>query len=227
VQLRGFRFELGRSKATTSDIPVHIVRSGSTKNIAGFNAEINEIMQKLKSRGVGDLDLLGQLFHVYTACCTNETPFYRYIEGLENRYIDGDISLSTKTLMEKAETKYEELKDRNKFEASNHKGLQTSEADVVALPVQFTKQRRSARTPDWMTQRPTDGTLTKEAKGKTYNWCEGDSGRNHAPKWVIHHPRECKGRKTSNNSGTNVPTSPNNGQGPTWTTSMVSALQAE
>jgi hypothetical protein len=30
-------------------------------NIAGFNAEINEIMQKLQSRCVGSLDLLGQL----------------------------------------------------------------------------------------------------------------------------------------------------------------------
>jgi hypothetical protein len=71
-------------------------------NIAEFNAEINEIMQKLQSRGVGVLDLLGQLFHVYTACCTNETPFYRYIEGLENQYIDGDITRTTKMLMEKS-----------------------------------------------------------------------------------------------------------------------------
>jgi hypothetical protein len=36
--------------------------------------------------------------------------------------------------MEKAEVKYEELKDRNKFEASNNKGLKASEVDVVALP---------------------------------------------------------------------------------------------
>jgi hypothetical protein len=106
--------------------------------IAEFKAEINEIMQKLQSRGVGALDLLGQLFHVYTACCTNETPFFRYVEGLGNRYIDGDITRTTKMLMEKAETKYEELKDQNKFETGNNKGLQASEADVVALPVQFT-----------------------------------------------------------------------------------------
>jgi lipoate synthase len=30
-------------------------------NIAEFNAEVNETMQKLQSRGVGDLVLLGQL----------------------------------------------------------------------------------------------------------------------------------------------------------------------
>jgi hypothetical protein len=195
--------------------------------IAEFNYEINEIMEKLQSCSVGALDLLGQLFHVYFACCANETTFYRYIEGLENRYIDGDITLTTKMLMEKAETKYKELKDRNKFETGNNKGLKASEADVMALPVEFTNQRRSARTPEWMPKRPTDGKLIKEANGKTYHWCEGDSGKDHATKWVIHQPSECKGHKKSNDSHINIPTSQNNGHGPTWTTSMVSALQAE
>jgi hypothetical protein len=35
---------------------------------------------------------------------------------LENRDNDGDISLSTKSLMDKAETEYEELKDKVKVQ---------------------------------------------------------------------------------------------------------------
>jgi hypothetical protein len=130
--------------------------------------------------------------------------------------------------MEKAEVKYEELKDRNKFEASNNKGLKASEVDVVALPAAFTKQRRSTRTSEWMTKKPTDGNLTKEANGKTYHWCEGDSRKNHAPKWVIHHPSECKGRPKSR-SQDQPTTTPATQQvsGPTWTTSMIAALQAD
>jgi hypothetical protein len=56
-------------------------------NITAFNAEIKELMQKLQSRGKNaeDLDLTPQLLVTYMACGTNETPFYRYIESLENK----------------------------------------------------------------------------------------------------------------------------------------------
>jgi hypothetical protein len=52
------------------------------------------------------------------ACGTSDTPFYRYIENLDNRNNDGDIILTTKMLMDKAEVKYEEIKDKNKFQST-------------------------------------------------------------------------------------------------------------
>jgi hypothetical protein len=90
-------------------------------NITEFNAEVMETLRKLQSRGKGgstEIDLLPQLFVAYASCGSSDTPFHRYIEHLENRHNDGDITLSTKSLMDKAETKYEELKDKVKF--TNH-----------------------------------------------------------------------------------------------------------
>jgi hypothetical protein len=153
-------------------------------NITEFNAEINELLQKLQSRGknADDLDLTPQLLVTYMACGTSDTPFYRYIEGLDNKNNDGDILLTTKMLMDKAEVKYEELLDKTKFETKFAKGLQDKGDDIVALKAELAalkkgsnmrNGRRSGRSlPDWITNRPTDGTLTKEVNGKMYNWCE-------------------------------------------------------
>jgi hypothetical protein len=82
------------------------------------------------------------------ACGTNDTPFYRYIESLENKNNDGDIDLTTKGLMEKAETKYEELEEKNKFLSKGTKGLQESGDDIVALraEIEELKTRGTTRT---------------------------------------------------------------------------------
>jgi hypothetical protein len=138
-------------------------------NITAFNTEVNEIMRKLQSRGKSceDLDLIPQLLVTYMACGTNDTPFYRYIESLENKNNDGDIDLTTKGLMEKAETKYEELKDKNKFLSKSIKGLQESGDDIVALRAEIeeiktrgitrTSRRTGRSLPDWVTKKPTNG----------------------------------------------------------------------
>jgi hypothetical protein len=195
-------------------------------------------MQKLHSRGKNaeDLDLTPQLLVTYMACGTNDTPFYRYIESLENKSNDGDINLTTKVLMDKAETKYEELKDKNKFNANHTPSLQEKGDDIVALQAQIAElkklgnpraNRRSSRgLPEWVTKKPTDDKVTKEMNGKTYHWCEGDSGKNHSPKWVIHKPSECTHlKKTPQNT-------PDDRQkettaAPTWSTSMLATLQAD
>jgi hypothetical protein len=208
------------------------IMASHNNNITAFNAEINEIIQKLQSRGKGgadDLDLLSQLFVTYMSCGSSDTPFYRYIESLENKYIDGDITLTTKVLMDKAELKYEELKDKMKFTAANDKSPKANEGDIVALRAEtVSKQRR--RLPDWMTQKPTDGKLTKAVNGKSYHWCDGNTGKHHTPKWVIHHPSACVNQKKPLANGQetqNVHATQKGEAAPTWTTSMYAALQAE
>jgi hypothetical protein len=100
-------------------------------------------MQKLQSRGKAaeDLDLTPQLLVTYMACGTNETPFYRYIESLENKNNDGDIDLTTKLLMDKAETKYEELKDKNKFSTRSTNFLEKGD-EIVAMQSQIAELKK-------------------------------------------------------------------------------------
>lgn len=216
------------------------IMASHSNNITVFNAEVNETLQKLQSRGksgANELDLIPQLFRTYMSCCTSDTPFYRYIEGLENKHNDRDITLTTKMLMDKAETKYEELKDKAKFTSGPGKGLMDNESDVVALRAEIAelkglvavskkhgtppeKSYSRRNTPEWVTEKPSDGKLIKTVKGKTYHWCDGDNGKNHAPKWVIHKPSECTDlKKTASQVKSQSET-------PGWTTAMIAALQA-
>jgi hypothetical protein len=153
-----------------------------------------------------------------------------YILGIngENKNNDGDIDLTTKLLMDKAETKYEELKDKNKFSTSNTNMQEKGDEIVVSQIAELKKRgnprasRRSGRgLPDWITKKPTDGQLSKEMNGKKYHWCEGDSGKNHSPKWVIHLPSECTHRKKA--STPTLDEQHKEPTVPTWTTSMLAA----
>jgi hypothetical protein len=184
------------------------IMASHSNNITEFNAEVMETPRKLQSRGKGgstEIDLLPQLFVAYASCYSSETPFHRYIENLEIRHNDGDITLSTKSLMDKAETKYEELKDKVKFNNDIGLGNKEGEGEIMALKAEIAKlKRRDAassikgslrgndnnhyrgrptnHTNDWATTRPTDGCLEKVVGGKNYHWCEGNAGRNHPPK---------------------------------------------
>jgi hypothetical protein len=111
------------------------IMAAHSNNITAFNAEVDEIIQKLEARGKGgnDLDLTPQLFTTYLGCATSDAPFYRYIENLENSYNEGSINLTTKTLMEKAETKYEEIKDKAKLAVGGGKARLEGDHDIVAL----------------------------------------------------------------------------------------------
>jgi hypothetical protein len=126
------------------------IMASHSNNITEFNAEVMETPRKLQSRG----------------------PFHRYIENLENRHNDGDITLSTKSLMDKAETKYEELKDKAKFNNDIGLGNKEGEGEIMAMKAEIAKLkwrdaassyrgRPSYHTNDWATTRPTDGCLEK------------------------------------------------------------------
>jgi hypothetical protein len=74
---------------------------------------------------------------------------------------------------------------------------------------------------------PTDGSLEKVVGGKNYHWCEGNVGRNHPPKWVIHKPSDCTNLKktTSINRDYGDAKQRNAVTAPSWSTSMIAALQ--
>jgi hypothetical protein len=58
-----------------------------------------------------------------------------------NKNNDGDIDLTTKLLMDKAETQYEELKDKNKFSTSNT-NMQEKGDEIVALQAQIAELKK-------------------------------------------------------------------------------------
>jgi hypothetical protein len=238
----------------TTGLPNIMASHGN--NITEFNAEVMETLRKLQSRGKGgstEIDLLPQLFVAYSSCGSPDTPIHRYIEHLENRHNDGDITLSTKSLMDKAETKYEELKDKVKFTHNDNSmgmGNKESEGEIMALKAEIEKLKRrdlasgirgplrgndqnhhrgrqTYHTNDWATTKPTDGSLEKLVNGKTYHWCEGNSGRHHPPKWVIHKPSECTNLKktSSTNRDYGNTTQRSAVNTPSWSTSMIAALQ--
>ena len=87
-------------------------------NIADFNKYIQSIGNALCARGEDMGNLLPSLFTTYTDCISDNGPFTRYIETLENHYNDGTINLKWKDNMDNEKVKYNKLKDKIKFNGS-------------------------------------------------------------------------------------------------------------
>jgi hypothetical protein len=227
------------------------IMASHSNNITEFNAEVMETLRKLQSRGNGgstEIDLLPSYLSLTRRAVHLIPPS---IEHLEDQHNNGDITLSTKSLMDKAETKYEELKDKVKFNNDNSRGIKEGEGENMALKAEIAKlKRRDAasgikgslrgndhnnhrgrqthHSNDWATTRPTDGSSEKVVGGENYHWCEGNAGRNHPPKWVIHKPSDCTNlrKTTSINRDYGDATQRNAVNAPSWSTSMIAALQA-
>ena len=71
-------------------------------NIADFNKYIQSIGNALCARGEDMGNLLPSLFTTYTDCISDNGPFTRYIEMLENQYNDGTQKLEPKDIMDKS-----------------------------------------------------------------------------------------------------------------------------
>jgi len=135
-----------------------------------------------------------------------EGKFGRYIENLNNNYINGTIKLSDTVLMTKAEAKYKELCKDDQFEIANKKDdtIMALQTKVEALSSELTTKKKSndggrssekealKKVPSWMNKAPKSReSKTKTKDGKTYHWCNGYGA--HKPRWVIHKVEKCRG----------------------------------
>ena len=184
----------------TSGLPDIMAKEGG--NIRSFNQQVLSIIRRVKRRGTDPGSILPQLLRVYTSVDDKNGKFARYIENLNNNYIDGTINLDDTVLMTKAEAKYEELVEDDQYEIANQKDdtIMALQTQVEALSTELTTKKKSneggkgtaKKVPDWMNKAPKSGeSKTKSKDGKTYHWCDGYGV--HKPRWVIHKVEKCRG----------------------------------
>jgi hypothetical protein len=180
-------------------------------NVKSFNQEVKSVIRRVKRRGTDPGSILPQLLRVYMTIDDKGGKFARYIENLNNNYIDGTTNLDDTVLMTKAEAKYEELVEDDQFEVKNEKDdtILALQTQVLALSTEVSSlkkpngsggdggsqkdtKRRQKGVPAWMSKPPRDGeSKSKKVNGKDYNWCEGYGS--HEPRWVIHKVEKCRG----------------------------------
>jgi hypothetical protein len=120
------------------------IMNANANNIMTFNTEIREIQQKLRAQGEDPSNIIPQLFAVYQGCEGEETAFFRFVEYLENDYNNGSVLTAT-DLMYKAEEKYKEIKERQRYTTGKDKP-----SDLVALQTKveaLTKHLKDKKSP--------------------------------------------------------------------------------
>ena len=217
------------------------IMNAHANNIVAFNTEVREIQRQLRARGQDASDIIPQLFSVYSGCEGEETAFSRFMEYMENDYSNGNF-VDAEHLMFKAEEKYKELKERQKYTTGKDKP-----SDLVALQTKFEelakkvknqkttggsdgKQEKTTAPRDdsknqWMYKKPTGNEpTTKTVNEKEYHWCNGNGA--HKPKWVRHKPSECRGNESGTSTGEeSKDEEPNGGSGAGgWSAAMQATL---
>ena len=228
----------------TAELPKVMAEHGN--NVKDFNNDIRETIKRLQASNAAPGNILPQLLKVYKNCDSPGSEFSFYIRQLENSYNDGSVPLTDKTMMAFAQKKYEEL-----VEAKTYTGKSEEDKAIIALEAkveQLNKQlkenssssgntsnssnsgnstgnsNRQKNIPKWITTAPKDGESRKKTvNGKTYHWCTG--GTSHKPKWVIHEPKDCKGKGTEAESDNKDKSSEESSSGSEksvkWSTAML------
>ena len=88
-------------------------------NITYFNKEIRCVENALCAHEEDLGKLLTQIFTTYADCSQDNGPFIHYIEMPENQYNYRTLKWEYKDLMDKAEVKYNDLKDTLKFKGNS------------------------------------------------------------------------------------------------------------
>ncbi len=225
----------------TAQLPA--IMTAHANNIMTFNTEVRETQRALRSRGKDPSNIIPQLFAVYQGCEGEDTAFFRFIEYMENEY-NGGLAMDAEHLMFKAEEKYKELKERQKYTTGKGKP-----SDLVALQTKFddlARQVKNQKVPggdgkkgkgsgyddskdQWMLKKPSGGEpSTKMVNEKAYHWCDGNGA--HKPKWVRHLPSECRGKardtKPDGESKKTEQPSGDSGAGG-WTAAMQALIDEE
>ena len=95
-----------------------------------FNNEINSYIQQLSSNGETSVDVFAHVSRAYKNVKDDE--FKRYMNSVIDNHNDGTRTITYTGLMDKAKTKYEELKQEGIWLKRSH-----TEEDLVALTAQL------------------------------------------------------------------------------------------
>jgi hypothetical protein len=216
----------------TSGLPALMASHGN--NIKAFNEEVKHIIKRVTARGGQPGSLVPQLFDVFTSVEDGDGHFGRYLEHIQDDYCDGKLRLTNEQLMAKAQVKYEELVEKNKFKAGPKKEdaimslaaevksqMEAMEAKLDDIGKNGTPAKKKGggnprkkgkfKKEPWMLVAPKDGEpLDMERDGLDWHWCTGHG--HHDPMWSRHTREKCRGllKKQENeakNEGSKTPKS--------------------
>ena len=211
-----------KTNATTTTIRLkiadtHLIIAEHEFNIDSFNTELNAYVQQLAANGNQTEDLFAHLTRAYRT--VPDKQFHAYIMVQINSHNDGTNEIDATQLMDRAKTKYDELKEANTWMQKDE-----TEQQLVALTAQLQqvqsknrqlqkklkgdkpkgkdKAKSNKANSDnkwaWKDRKPPAGSPhTKTFEGRDYHWCPFHE------KWTIHKPEDCrlnlanKGKKTS------------------------------
>ena len=181
-------------------------------NVDAFNAEIETYIKKLAANGETTEDLFAHLTKAYKTVPDKE--FHNYITARIDAHNDGTTVLTTKQLMSKAKSKYDELVESNTYmqEDETVKKLVALTAQLQQMEIKAKnwkknkddkKNNNKGKSKDkkkkddlwkWKKVAPKSGeSKTKQVKGKTYNWCA------HHTAWTLHKESECRLNRNTGN----------------------------
>ena len=189
------------TKLSNLDVYIHTIGNDITK----FNGYIRVLVDSLSARREITNDLLTNLFKGYLAC--SDKTFVDYIARKQEKYDEGE-SLTSDEMMNYADTKYRQLKDKNTWEAPS-----AEEEKILALKAKLKKMEKRGikgttkddrnktpvkkvqEKPKWSLKKP-EGDLKKprEYNGKKWYWCSSETGGKCDGKYRIHKPSDCQGR---------------------------------
>ncbi|CAB9505973.1 expressed unknown protein [Seminavis robusta] len=108
-------------------------------NILAFNDNVRSIQKQLlvHTRGENPSFLIPQLVSVYMDSESEDSPFYRYIEQLENSYLYNDGADLTTV---KADQKYKDLLEKDQIKGNTKKDIA-----IVALTTKGGRTQGDAR----------------------------------------------------------------------------------
>jgi hypothetical protein len=181
-----------RTKLSSLDTYIHQVGNDITK----FNGYVRVLLDTLKARGETTNDLLTNLFKGYGSC--SDKNFVEYISRKQEEYDEGK-DLSAEVLMELANTKFKQMKDKEIWEAPSpeEEKILALQARIDELKKKFTSRKRgntddsegkrgpkrqhtkkfdrkggkyNKEKPDWMTKRPAESELRKPRKWNGRDW---------------------------------------------------------
>ena len=175
-----------RIKLSNLDTYIHTVGNDITK----FNGYVRMLQDTLRARGEMTSDLLTNLFKGYAAC--SDKNFVDYIRRKQERYDEGD-ELTATMLMNLADTKYKQLKDKEIWEAPSpeEEKLIALEAKVQALKQKFAGKRRQSGSSDSLPP----AKKQKKVDGKESNKKGNKSNKKEKPQWMFERPADDKLRE--------------------------------